>query len=188
MKQALALTLIALGCSSPQKSAPQPTGPKVVEIDSKTVACVGEAERTCLRIREVGGAWEPLFDGIEGFEWQEGHRYKLEVRVEKVDNPPADGSSIRYVLVKELEKTAVRDPNVHILEVDNRQVECVGEAERTCLQVRKDGGDWELFYDTIEGFTFEPGHRYKLEVKIEPVAGSAPRYKLVKQLEKKAAQ
>lgn len=47
--------------------------------------------------------------GIEGFDYQWGYRYKLDVRVLPVLNPPADGSSTRYELVDIVEKRPVDD-------------------------------------------------------------------------------
>jgi hypothetical protein len=44
-----------------------------------------------------GPEW--LYQGIEGFTYSWGTRYELTIRVEKVPHPPADGSSVRYILV-----------------------------------------------------------------------------------------
>jgi len=49
--------------------------------------------------------WENFYSPIEGFNFEEGYLKKIEVKEEKVENVPADASSIKYVLVKELEKT-----------------------------------------------------------------------------------
>lgn len=47
--------------------------------------------------------------------------------------------------------------------VDAKRVACEGEGLTECLRT-KDAPDasWLLFYRTIEGFTFEPGHLYEL--------------------------
>lgn len=69
------------------------------------------------------------------------------------------------------------------------QIDCVGEAEQKCLQVKFDPEeDWQLFYDQIEGFEHQEGYRYtllveKLEVLDPPADGSAFRYMLVEVLE-----
>lgn len=69
------------------------------------------------------------------------------------------------------------------------QVDCVGEAEQKCYQVKFDPEeDWQLFYDRIEGFEHQEGYRYtllveKLEVLDPPADGSAFRYMLVEVLE-----
>jgi heat shock protein HslJ len=57
------------------------------------------------------------------------------------------------------------------IEVDSRQVDCVGVAPAKCLRVR-DAFDqpWRLFHGAIEGFAFEPGYRYRLRVEELAVA------------------
>ena len=64
------------------------------------VDCVGEAPMRCLRVREPDGDWELFYDAIEGFTHEEGTEYDLRVRVTRVDDPPADGSSRRVELVE----------------------------------------------------------------------------------------
>ncbi len=48
--------------------------------------------------QEPTGAWEPLFAEIEGFEFKEGQRSVLRVKQYERAQPPADASSIVYVL------------------------------------------------------------------------------------------
>lgn len=49
-----------------------------------------------------------------------------------------------------------------------------GAGPQDCLKVRRGpDADWELFYDDIAGFTFEPGHTYELLVEITDVASPA---------------
>ena len=68
-------------------------------------------------------------------------------------------------------------------------VECTGVAPQQCLQVREDpNADYELFYNSIEGFTFEPGYEYELLVRVDTVAnppadGSSLQYTLVEVVE-----
>lgn len=57
-----------------------------------------------------------------------------------------------------------------LLTVGPELVPCTGVAPQTCLRVRaKPGGDWELFYDRIEGFDHEPGVETSLIARREPV-------------------
>ncbi len=49
--------------------------------------------------RDIGsGNWTYHYGGIEGFDYEWGYTYDLKVKKEFVKNPPADGSSIRYIL------------------------------------------------------------------------------------------
>ena len=83
-------------------------------------------------------------------------------------------------------------PEVITLYVAAETTECEGAAPQTCLQVRTDAdGEWEMFYDTIAGFTHETGYAYELRVhKITvsdpPADASAIRYELVEVVSKTA--
>jgi hypothetical protein len=75
--------------------------------------------------------------------------------------------------------------NVKTLFVDAKKVPCEGEGVTECLRV-KDGPDapWQLFYRSIEGFTYEPGYVYELRVEVAdvkraPADASSKRTKLV---------
>ncbi len=57
------------------------------------------------------------------------------------------------------------------LEVDSQRVPCTGVGPQECLRVRGSADEpWTLFHGAIEGFTFEPGHRYTLLVDAIPVS------------------
>jgi hypothetical protein len=79
-------------------------------VNSYTVDCVGETAGICLLVQEgdmIGtGKWENFFysDSIEGFNYEPGYIYGLQVKKTEVENPPAGGSSIRYELVKIVSK------------------------------------------------------------------------------------
>ena len=82
-------------------------GDVVLEVAPVKVDCVGMVPMKCLQVREVGGAWQNFYAPIEGFDWVEGSRYRLQVNISHVANPPADGSSLRYQLVRVLDKMPV---------------------------------------------------------------------------------
>jgi len=69
---------------------------------------------------------------------------------------------------------------------------CIGAGPMDCLRVRSDSEtNFQLFYNHIDGFEFESGHRYTLRVKIEDVAsppadGSSLRYTLLEVVSKEA--
>ncbi len=94
-------------------------GPRITEtnkvnmmVNSYTVDCIGEMEGTCLLVQEgdmIGtGNWEYFYfvDSIEGFKYETGFIYALEVKKTEIENPPADGSSVRYELVRIISKEA----------------------------------------------------------------------------------
>jgi hypothetical protein len=73
-------------------------------VDSVRVNCTGVGEQTCYRIQKNTtineNDWSLFYDAIEGFDdlFEAGYIYNIRVIKIKVENPPADGSSIRYVL------------------------------------------------------------------------------------------
>ncbi|MCD0474571.1 META domain-containing protein [Flavobacterium sp. EDS] len=69
--------------------------------------------------------------------------------------------------------------------VKENKVPCQGVAPMECLQVKYNNkGDWQFFYDHIEGFNFEKGNRYELMVVrtkrqgVIPADASSYEYKL----------
>ncbi len=72
--------------------------------------CTGISNQQCLLIRSnPEGNWILHYDQIEGFDYEPGFRYTIKVRSEQVKSPPADGSSIKYILVEVMEKMDVTD-------------------------------------------------------------------------------
>ncbi len=74
-----------------------------------------------------------------------------------------------------------------------QRVPCVGLVPQSCLSVREPSQPtWELFYDSIEGFTFEPGFEYELRVRIStvenpPADASSLAYRLIRLVRKTPA-
>jgi hypothetical protein len=48
--------------------------------------------------------WRNFYDAIEGFTHEAGYRYLIEVSRRPVADPPADGSSFTYRLLRILER------------------------------------------------------------------------------------
>ena len=45
---------------------------------------------------------------------------------------------------------------------------CQGFVEQDCfMEYNEEAGRWHFFYDVIEGFDFEPGYIYTLEVRLK---------------------
>lgn len=73
-------------------------GPELVDCEG------GAGPQQCLQIaRSEDGEFEYFYDSIEGFEFEEGTSYVIDVTVTEVDDPPADGSSLSYALVEVVE-------------------------------------------------------------------------------------
>lgn len=107
---------------------------------------------------------------------------------------PAPTDSSKEEQEMQPEETASTEPIVEekTIFIGPEKVECVGEGPMECFQVKEDpNGEWELFYDSIDGFEWEPGYTYELRVALHPVAnppagGSSLQYELIEVLDKTA--
>lgn len=96
-------TLGAVACG-------EPTGPREfvirLQIAPDSVTCsAGNGPIRCLRSRELVGGdawgeWGALYERIEGFVHQPGFTYDLIIAGKTILNPPADGSSVSFRLLK----------------------------------------------------------------------------------------
>lgn len=95
----LALTLLlASGCRIANPPAEELL---TLYVDSQVVECTGVGPQQCLRVRESPtAAWINFHGGIEGFTHEPGYRYELLVSRRWIRNPPADGSSAEYRLIR----------------------------------------------------------------------------------------
>ncbi len=60
--------------------------------------CMGVGPMLCLQVIDSAGVRMFFYDAIDGFSYQWGTPVTLSVRVDQVENPPADASSLRYTL------------------------------------------------------------------------------------------
>lgn len=100
------LSLILLGACSPKKDKTS-----VFWVNSiKVLADAGLATIPCMQITKQKDLkepkWQVFYSNIEGFKLKVGYFQKVEVLETKLpeDSIPADGSSIKYTLVKVLEE------------------------------------------------------------------------------------
>ncbi|MHC5309628.1 DUF4377 domain-containing protein [Myroides sp. LJL116] len=74
-------------------------------VASELADCVGVAPQKCMQVKQSEDApWEMMYSSIEGFTYEPGYEYKLEVRSEQVENAPMDASSLRIILVNQISK------------------------------------------------------------------------------------
>jgi len=108
-KTMLLLFAIALSfgaCNSPKNT-------EKLTIASEQGDCIGVAPMKCLLVKKEGQTdWEFFYSSIEGFNYEPGYEYVLEVKVENVENPAADQSSLKYTLVKEISKDQKTSENL----------------------------------------------------------------------------
>jgi heat shock protein HslJ len=52
--------------------------------------------------------------------------------------------------------------------INSYKVDCVGVGPMQCLQIKyAESEDWSYFYDGIDGFDFEPGYIYQIDVSVD---------------------
>jgi len=74
-------------------------------VASKRVVATGVAEQLCYWIKKDDSAmWELQYDGIAGFEYEEGYEWTIEVVATEVLDPPQDASSVDYTLKSVISK------------------------------------------------------------------------------------
>jgi heat shock protein HslJ len=100
----LFFTLLIMSCNTPVNE-------QVLWINSSKVDCVGVGPMKCMQVKNTESeAWSNFYQGIKGFEFEPGYRYKLKVVITTLDKSslPADTSSLSYELIEILSKE--KDP------------------------------------------------------------------------------
>lgn len=176
-----------------QDSQPEPVE-RTIYVGPLLVDCEGEGPQKCMLVKEKPEDDYTLFyDQIEGFEYEKGYEYKLIVKEELVENPPAGGSSLRWSLVSVESKEPVpiaEDVIEKTIYVGPELVDCTGVAPQKCILVKEDpDGEYTLFYDQIEGFNFEEGYEYELVIREEqvenpPADASSIKWSLIEEVSK----
>ncbi|WP_175663751.1 DUF4377 domain-containing protein [Burkholderia ambifaria] len=112
----LACSTLLAGCQTnatatdPRAARPADGRPvtKTVYVAPQAARCTGVAPMDCLQVRSSPAEpWSLWYAGIEGFAYQPGYQYVLEVDEYRVAQPPADASSIRWVLKRVVERRQV---------------------------------------------------------------------------------
>ncbi len=102
----LSTALFLLSCSSDDNTQ---DGLVNLRVNYFTLGCEALFSTQCLQVQEggeIGGdEWFNFFGSIENFDFEAGFVYDLAVQKTKVENPPADGSSFNYRLVRIVSKT-----------------------------------------------------------------------------------
>ncbi len=95
------LTLFLAGCVSAGTKESE-----VFYINDQLVDCVGVAPMKCMQVKSSPtGSWQFFYGHIDGFDYEEGYEYTISVLKTNISQPPADGSSVKYSLIKIINKT-----------------------------------------------------------------------------------
>jgi heat shock protein HslJ len=118
-KRNLAITLLTLAAIAVTACGPFGGGSveKTIYVGPYQVDCTGVAPQKCLLVKEdPKDDWTFYYDRIDGFDAQEGYEYELRIMEEKVKDPPADASSIRWTLLEVLNKTRSLEGTTWVLD------------------------------------------------------------------------
>jgi hypothetical protein len=100
--------------TAPQQTisaTPASASEKIIFVGPQQVDCEGVGPQKCLQIKQQPDEPYTLFyDQIAGFDYEPGYEYQLLIKEEQIANPPADGSSIRWTLIRVVGKTAAQAP------------------------------------------------------------------------------
>lgn len=102
-------------------------------------------------------------------------------------------SSTKKTTAKKVAATAKLPKDVQVWTIDAQRAKCEGATTMQCLLVKKPGDkDFNLFYDTIDGFDYQEGFVYTIWVKVEAldrmtlmVGDAETKYTFVKIVSKK---
>lgn len=132
--------------------------------------CTGITKAKCLQIRfDEESNWQNFYGSIDGFNYEEGYVYEILTDKISIDNPPADGSSVKYILKEVISKNR---PVVR-LSIAERYTECEDVKIFKCLLVRESSEtEWKPLYTEIRGFDYKEG--YEFEIDAEKILISNP--------------
>jgi len=81
---------------------------KILYVAETLADCKNIVGEKCLQVKEnKEDAWTVLNQPIEGFDFKEGVIQKIEVRIKKIKNPPANGPVFKYKFVRLIEEVVV---------------------------------------------------------------------------------
>lgn len=120
MKKTLNLLFLLLGvfavssCSSDDDEKKDSVKEITIYVSSETGESYGfnSTPEECMLVKfdNPNGKWEHLgLYRIEGFTYVKGHEYELRVKMTTLANPPADGYSHKYLLVKIVQDKLVKE-------------------------------------------------------------------------------
>ncbi len=78
----------------------------VLTLGPNLTDCTGSYQMKCLVVEKSSNQKEVseglFYSSIEGFTFTPGQRQTVEVRVEPIENPPADGSDRKFIFIRSL--------------------------------------------------------------------------------------
>jgi hypothetical protein len=125
----------------PVQTAPEEARTVIMIVGPELVDCVGVGPQKCYQVKtQPGDEYQLFYSPIQGFEYEPGYEYQITVKVETVDNPPADASAHSYTLVEVISKTPVSQSGGEPEETPTPSVEPAAATPES--QPAAAAGDW----------------------------------------------
>ncbi|MFN2277052.1 MAG: META domain-containing protein [Candidatus Promineifilaceae bacterium] len=144
-------------------------------IGPELVDCVGVAPQQCMQVKtNPDDDYGLFYDQIDGFEFEEGYEYELQVLVEPVQNPAQDASALKFTLIEVVSKTPAAGTEAQ--ETAGESVEGAAEAAEAAAPLALEGPTWRLdTYVDLEGQPTQslPDTRVTITFADGQVSGSA---------------
>jgi len=109
----LFLSIILNSCTNDDNSNSSeiPEGTNL-RINYFNVDCSGENYQRCLLVQDKESLgtkdWEYFYNDIEGFKFEHGYIYNIEVEKTEITNSPTDTASIKYKLIRVISKETIK--------------------------------------------------------------------------------
>lgn len=119
---------------------------------------------------------------IEGFTYERGYEYKLKIQRTTLANPPADGSSYTYKLIKILSKQKAEGTRTEVTLYVSSEIgkfkygALTQDMPSKGMKIREnEKDDWTVGpFNRISGFDYEQGFNYVLSVEKIALPESSP--------------
>lgn len=124
-----------------------------IYVGPEQVECTGVAPQTCLQVRlSPDEPYTLFYDTIQGFTHTPGFEYVLQVQINQIENPPADGSSLSYTLVAIVSQT----------EVGTTAVVSPDPNQPTATSLVGQTWQWETFIDPMGAANIPNSEQYTI--------------------------
>lgn len=114
MQKVLGLVLflfMVLACNNDEENMVRLADGTNFRVNYFRLGCQGLVPQQCLLVQEGAALgtedWNFFYSNIEGFDFEPGFVYNLDISKKKIPDPPQDASSIAYKLVRVISKTPV---------------------------------------------------------------------------------
>jgi len=102
------LVVFNLVACGQKRATTQESAERTIYVGPQLVDCAGTGQRQCLQLREgATGGWFYLNGAIEGFQYEEGYEYELQILEEAAEKQADGGAAVKLTLLQVVNKMPV---------------------------------------------------------------------------------